>query len=47
MALNHIAMFFERNITLKELLMKLYLAPMEGITTYIYRNAYAHYFGGS
>ena len=26
--------------------MKLYLAPMEGITTYIYRNAYAHYFGG-
>ena len=26
--------------------MKLYLAPMEGITTYIYRNAYNHYFGG-
>lgn len=26
--------------------MKLYLAPMEGITTYIYRNAYAHCFGG-
>lgn len=26
--------------------MKLYLAPMEGITTYIYRNAYHHYFGG-
>ena len=26
--------------------MKLYLAPMEGITTYIYRNAYARYFGG-
>lgn len=25
--------------------MKYYLAPMEGITTYIYRNAYAHYFG--
>lgn len=46
MALNHIAMFFERNITLKELLMKLYLAPMEGITTYIYRNAYSRFFGG-
>ncbi|MEZ3447045.1 MAG: tRNA-dihydrouridine synthase family protein [Lachnospiraceae bacterium] len=26
--------------------MKLYLAPMEGITTYIYRNAYNRYFGG-
>lgn len=26
--------------------MNLYLAPMEGITTYIYRNAYNHYFGG-
>lgn len=26
--------------------MHYYLAPMEGITTYIYRNAYAHYFGG-
>lgn len=26
--------------------MKFYLAPMEGITTYIYRNAYNHYFGG-
>ncbi len=26
--------------------MKLYLAPMEGITTYIYRTAYHHYFGG-
>lgn len=26
--------------------MKFYLAPMEGITTYIYRNAYHHYFGG-
>lgn len=26
--------------------MKLYMAPMEGITTYIYRNAYNHYFGG-
>lgn len=26
--------------------MKYYLAPMEGITTYIYRNAYNHYFGG-
>jgi len=25
--------------------MKFYLAPMEGITTYIYRNAYNHYFG--
>lgn len=24
--------------------MKYYLAPMEGITTYIYRNAYEHYF---
>jgi tRNA-dihydrouridine synthase len=26
--------------------MKYYLAPMEGITTYIYRNAYSRYFGG-
>lgn len=26
--------------------MQYQLAPMEGITTYIYRNAYAHYFGG-
>ena len=26
--------------------MRIYLAPMEGITTYIYRNAYNHYFGG-
>ncbi len=26
--------------------MKFYLAPMEGITTYIYRNAYQRYFGG-
>lgn len=26
--------------------MHFYLAPMEGITTYIYRNAYNHYFGG-
>lgn len=26
--------------------MQYYLAPMEGITTYIYRNAYARYFGG-
>ncbi len=26
--------------------MRFYLAPMEGITTYIYRNAYNHYFGG-
>lgn len=26
--------------------MKLYLAPMEGITTYIYRNAYSRCFGG-
>lgn len=26
--------------------MKLYLAPMEGITGYIYRNAYNKYFGG-
>lgn len=25
--------------------MKLEMAPLEGITTYIYRNAYAHYFG--
>lgn len=28
------------------IVMKFYLAPMEGITTYIYRNAYNHYFGG-
>ena len=26
--------------------MKFYLAPMEGITTYLYRNAYSRYFGG-
>lgn len=26
--------------------MKIYLAPMEGITTYIYRNAYHKYYGG-
>ena len=26
--------------------MKFYLAPMEGLTTYIYRTAYHHYFGG-
>ena len=26
--------------------MKIYLAPMEGITTYIYRNAYQKYYGG-
>ena len=26
--------------------MKIYLAPMEGITIYIYRNAYHHHFGG-
>lgn len=26
--------------------MRYYLAPLEGITTYIYRNAYARYFGG-
>lgn len=26
--------------------MKFYLAPMEGITTYIYRNALHHYYGG-
>lgn len=26
--------------------MQYQLAPMEGITTYIYRNAYAHHFGG-
>ncbi|MBD5484110.1 MAG: tRNA-dihydrouridine synthase family protein [Lachnospiraceae bacterium] len=26
--------------------MQYYLAPMEGITTYIYRNAHARYFGG-
>ena len=25
--------------------MQFYLAPMEGITTYIFRNAYAHYYG--
>ena len=25
--------------------MKIYLAPMEGITTYIYRNAYRKYYG--
>lgn len=27
--------------------MKFYLAPMEGITTYIYRNAYHRWFGGA
>ncbi|MCM1181056.1 MAG: tRNA-dihydrouridine synthase family protein [Clostridium sp.] len=27
--------------------MKFYLAPMEGITTYIYRNALHHYYGGA
>ena len=26
--------------------MKLYLAPMEGITTFVYRNALQHYYGG-
>ena len=26
--------------------MQYYLAPMEGITTYIYRNAHARYFSG-
>lgn len=26
--------------------MKYYLAPLEGITTYVYRNTYAKYFGG-
>ncbi len=26
--------------------MKIYLAPMEGITTFIYRNAFHHYYGG-
>ncbi len=26
--------------------MEYYLAPLEGITTYIFRNAYHHYFGG-
>ena len=26
--------------------MKFYLAPMEGITTYIYRNALHHHYGG-
>lgn len=25
--------------------MKFYLAPLEGITTYVYRNAYAKHFG--
>ena len=25
--------------------MRFYLAPMEGITTYIYRNAYQKYYG--
>ena len=27
--------------------MKLYFAPLEGITTYIYRNTHAKYFGGT
>lgn len=26
--------------------MQIYLAPMEGITTFVYRNAFAHYYGG-
>ena len=26
--------------------MQIYLAPMEGITTLVYRNAFAHYYGG-
>lgn len=26
--------------------MQIYLAPMEGITTFIYRNAFEHYYGG-
>ena len=26
--------------------MKIYLAPMEGITTYVYRNSFSRYFGG-
>lgn len=26
--------------------MRFEMAPLEGVTTYIYRNAYAHYFGG-
>lgn len=26
--------------------MKKYLAPMEGITTFVYRNALQHYYGG-
>lgn len=26
--------------------MQIYLAPMEGITTFVYRNALAHYYGG-
>ena len=26
--------------------MKIYLAPMEGITTFVYRNAFQHYYGG-
>jgi tRNA-dihydrouridine synthase len=30
----------------KELYMKYYFAPMEGITTYTFRNAFNHYFGG-
>lgn len=29
-----------------EIFMKYYLAPMEGLTTYIFRNAYNRYFGG-
>ncbi|MCH5249762.1 MAG: tRNA-dihydrouridine synthase family protein [Lachnospiraceae bacterium] len=26
--------------------MQIYLAPMEGITTFVYRNAFSHYYGG-
>ena len=26
--------------------MQIYLAPMEGITTFVYRNAFTHYYGG-
>ena len=36
----------DRKENRKEIIMQYQLAPMEGITTYIYRNAYAHYFGG-
>ena len=27
-------------------MVKIYMAPMEGVTTYVYRNVYAKYFGG-